>query len=427
MKKNDNTSAELQATPIGLIPIDWKFSLMNEVADVTRLAGYEYTEYWEEDKEGEILALKGENIGNNRIIEKNLAYISTELSLKLSRSKLFKGDIVYPCVGTIGNAFVVEEDNKYHINQNIAKISPKKDIINSQYLAQYLMSDFCKSEILRFNATSSQPNILVGSLRDYRLAIPSLAEQVIISEILNTYDKTIYLTSILIGKKERRKKSLMQKLVTGNLRFSEFGRTKWKDFELSEETSLITKGTTPSSMGGGFSPSGINFIKIESLSENGDFLKEKIMFINQKTHEQLKRSQLCENDILFSIAGALGRVAIVSNSILPANTNQALAIIRLKENSNLSLNYLYYYLKSEIIVKEIKAINVQAAQANLSLANINNFIISAPSKDEQQKIASVLSDTDTEILILKTQLDKLKLQKKGLTQLLLTGKVRVKI
>ena len=77
-----------------------------------------------------------------------------------------------------------------------------------------------------------------------------------------------------------------------------------------------------------------------------------------------------ENDLLYSIAGALGRVAIVNKSILPANTNQALSIIRLKDKSK--VKYIYYYLNSPYIKNHIDKVNVQNAQANLSLQNIKN-------------------------------------------------------
>src|SRR5260370_41177579 len=101
---------------------------------------------------------------------------------------------------------------------------------------------------------------------------------------------------------------------------------------LSEITSLITKGTTPAS----FSKSGINYVKIECL-EGKKIRKDKCLFIPTKIHlRELKRSILKEGDILFAIAGAtIGKCAIVEQEILPANTNQALSIIRLKDQSHI--------------------------------------------------------------------------------------------
>lgn len=176
----------------------------------------------------------------------------------------------------------------------------------------------------------------------------------------------------------------------------------WDSVKLDDITKLITKGTTPSSIGFNYQEEGINFVKVESLSDQGAFLEDMFAYIDEETNTALARSIICENDILYSIAGALGRVAIVSKNILPANTNQALAIIRLKVDSPIDLNYLYLYLKGPQIVSHINCINVQSAQANLSLKDIGSFEIHAPCDfDKQQKIAKILTTTDQ--LIERTQ------------------------
>ena len=78
------------------------------------------------------------------------------------------------------------------------------------------------------------------------------------------------------------------------------------------------------------------------IDKNGNFDKSLFAYISEEANIALKRSIILENDLLYSIAGALGRVAIVNKSILPANTNQALSIIRLKDKSK--VKYIYYYL-----------------------------------------------------------------------------------
>ena len=100
---------------------------------------------------------------------------------------------------------------------------------------------------------------------------------------------------------------------------------------LGDIATLITKGTTPTSVGYTFTDTGVNFVKIESIREDGTFIPDKFAHISDECNTKLKRSQLQENDILFSIAGAIGRTAIVTKDCLPANTNQALAIIRIPQ------------------------------------------------------------------------------------------------
>jgi type I restriction enzyme S subunit len=160
----------------------------------------------------------------------------------------------------------------------------------------------------------------------------------------------------------------------------------WKKVPLSSLVELITKGTTPTSVGYDFTDSGINFVKIESINLNGNFIKNKFAKIDNECNEALKRSQLKEGDILFSIAGALGRTAIVTGEILPANTNQALAIIRLKDNNLISKEFLIKVLTSESILNQVSLMKGGVAQQNLSLAQLKDFLIPLPSLKIQKKI-----------------------------------------
>lgn len=114
----------------------------------------------------------------------------------------------------------------------------------------------------------------------------------------------------------------------------------------------------------------------------------------------LRRSQLQENDILFSIAGALGRVAIVKKDILPANTNQALSIIRLNKKL-VDVSFISFILNSSFIGSQIKENKKGNAQQNLSLTQIDNLLIPIPYKngtpdlETQKQIAQKLDDMDS--------------------------------
>ena len=120
---------------------------------------------------------------------------------------------------------------------------------------------------------------------------------------------------------------------------------------LGDIASKITKGTTPTSVGYDFIECGINFVKVESITENRKFISSKFAHISEECNEKLNRSQLKENDILFSIAGVIGRTAIVHEDILPANTNQALAIIRVP-NGRIDYSFLAYALESPMVRKQ---------------------------------------------------------------------------
>ena len=175
---------------------------------------------------------------------------------------------------------------------------------------------------------------------------------------------------------------------------------------LGDIATVITKGTTPTSLGYDFIENGINFVKIESITEDGDFIKDKFAHITDECNEKLNRSQLQENDILFSIAGAIGRVAIVDKSILPANTNQALAIIRVPKGIY-EYNFLKYILKSPVTSKQFEKQKQGVAQINLSLKNISDFEIPVISLEQQRQISFVLDKIVYLINKRKEQLEKL--------------------
>lgn len=166
----------------------------------------------------------------------------------------------------------------------------------------------------------------------------------------------------------------------------------WPIVKLGDIAEVVTKGTTPTSVGHKFIEKGINFIKVECLTANGDFIKNKFAFISEECNQDLKRSQLKEGDILFSIAGALGRTAIVKKEVLPANTNQALSIIRLKPSTEYSTEFIYKALSTGFTLEQIEKHRGGVAQQNLSLAQVKSFEIPLPPFDVQQSIVAILDE-----------------------------------
>ena len=142
----------------------------------------------------------------------------------------------------------------------------------------------------------------------------------------------------------------------------------------------VTKGTTPTTLGKDFTDTGINFIKGESINDDHSFNKTLFAHIDDETDELLKRSRIYVNDIVFTIAGTLGKFALVDSSVIPANTNQAVAIIR---TSKIMPAMLYSYFIGEWQVEFYKRNTQQAVQANLSLGTIKDLPILLPDSKGQ--------------------------------------------
>lgn len=204
------------------------------------------------------------------------------------------------------------------------------------------------------------------------------------------------------------------------IRFPEFAE-EWEEKILGEQTVTITKGTTPKN----FISGNVTYVKIESL-EGIHINTEKCSRICHDVHlGELKRSILQEKDILFAIAGAtVGKVGVVTHNILPANTNQALAIIRLKNKK--FIPFLLHILQSRQMAKYIYESLSVGAQPNLTLKQIEQFTFYSPSLTEQKKIANFLSYVDAKINNLMQQKAYMQQYKKGCMQKLFSQEIRFK-
>ncbi len=177
---------------------------------------------------------------------------------------------------------------------------------------------------------------------------------------------------------------------------------EWPTAKIGDVCLRVTKGTTPTTGGGAFSKIGIAFIKVESITESGGFIPEKFAFIDAETDKRLARSRLKEDDILFTIAGTIGRVAQVTSAVLPANTNQAVAIVR-PNRDVIYPRFLYYTLRDSKRIQLAQSKVVQSVQANFSLGELSAIELPLPSQTEQRVIAHILGTLDDKIELNRKQ------------------------
>ena len=399
-------------TEVGVIPEDWIVQTLESVSVISRLAGAEYTSVWKETPDGEITALRGFNIGKGKIIERDFVCISNELSLKLKRSRLCKGDVVYPCVGSIGNAAVITEDGKYHIQQNIARITPNSAAISSRYLANYLMSFLGEREVLRFNASSSQPSVLVGSLRQYRVPLPpSKAEQEAIAEALSNTDGFIESLEQLITKKRHIKQGAMQDLLTGKNRLPGFSG-EWKVKRFDEIVRLRKERIDPRR-------SGIKefCIELEHIQQGTGCLAG---YIETGENSSLK-SVFHKDDVLFGKLRAYMRKYWLANHTGVCSTE---IWVLMAIQSLLIPRFLFQLVKVDSFV-EVASTAYGTHMPRSDWNVVKNYEVPLPSIAEQETIATILTDMDAEIATLETKLAKTRQLKQGMMHNLLTGRIRL--
>ena len=166
----------------------------------------------------------------------------------------------------------------------------------------------------------------------------------------------------------------------------------WVWVRLGDISEKISKGTTPRG-DDGYIEEGVNFLRVENIGNNNSINLSNIKYINEKTHNGfLKRSILKEKDILISIAGTLGRTAIVKKEDLPANINQAISFVRLIDNNKVLENFIILYLNSPIIKSTLLSQVKVTAIPNLTLEIISDIKFPLPPLEEQQEIVRVLDE-----------------------------------
>ena len=187
---------------------------------------------------------------------------------------------------------------------------------------------------------------------------------------------------------------------------------------------LVTKGTTPTTLGKPFVSEGINFIKAESILDSHTIDKNKFAFIDAETNDLLKRSIICSGDIVFTIAGTLGRFALIDESVLPANTNQAVAIIR-ADSQKVRPEYLYSFFlgnwHNDYYTKRIQ----QAVQANLNLGTIKSLPIPVLSDGAMTEYLGIISPIIAMTKANQLEISKLEAVRDALLPQLMSGQLDV--
>jgi len=338
-----------------------------------------------------------------------------------SRAKriVLKNDTILSTVRPRNRSFYYfkEAQDNLIASTGFAVLTPIKEYINERFLYYLISNRSFTSYLGNHEKGAAYPAITTDVIENYELELPILETQKRIADILSAYDDLIENNLKRIKLLEQAAQNIYKEWFV-HLRFPGHENTAideetglpvgWEEKKLNEITSLITKGTTPTSVGYKFTEEGINFIKAESYNDNGFFKRNKFAHISNEAHQKLKRSQLKKDDIIFSIAGVIGRCAIIKSELLPANTNQAVAIIRLSETYNNFPSFIKYSLSQKSVRDYTNAIRVQAAQANINLKQLGQLKIIIPTNEMVIRYNDVVSYNVKQMNILFKYNQKLK-------------------
>ena len=192
---------------------DWEQRKLGDVADVTKLAGFEFTEHVVYSDEGNIIALRGLNIKNGQLILDDVKYIDGSNFSKLSRSKLFIDDIMFTYVGTVGEVAIIKENDRFYLAPNVSRIRVKSDD-SPQFISHYMRTDNFKNKIIfPLIATSSQPALSMENIRKFTINIPiNKEEQDCLAKYFDSLDHLITLHQQKCDELRNIKKFMLQNM-----------------------------------------------------------------------------------------------------------------------------------------------------------------------------------------------------------------------
>lgn len=333
-----------------------------------------------------ISLIRSQNVLDFAFSEDGLAYINDEQARKLNNVEVKSGDVLLNITGdSVARACMVEDNYlPARVNQHVAIIRGNAEKATSSYLLYFLQME--KPHLLQLASAGATRNALTkGMIEQLQLVLPPLDEQRRIVGLLDALQRKIRINNKVNDNLQQQLRAIFMERFTNNPALESI-----QQVPLSELCSVVTKGTTPTTLGKPFVDRGINFLKAESILDNHSLDKGKFAHIDEETHDMLKRSVIYAGDIVFTIAGTLGRFALIDSDILPANTNQAVAIIR-ADKGKISPEYLYTCFignwHNDYYSKRVQ----QAVQANLSLTTIKSLPIPVLTQDEMVSYMAIIS------------------------------------
>ncbi|MEY2792381.1 MAG: hypothetical protein RJA76_373 [Bacteroidota bacterium] len=393
------------------LPLGWGITELG--SHINLLTGYAFPS--DNFSKNGIKLLRGSNVKRNKIdwSESILRFWPEDKSL--DKYLLEKDDIVIALDGAlIGRSFaqIKEIDLPCYLVQRVLRLRSKQ--INQSFLHHIFSTKKFELYVDSVKTHTAIPHISPNDIRKYKIFLPPFSEQRAIANILSTWDTAIQTTQDLISQKEAEKKWLMQRLLTGKKRLKGFSE-EWKEESLKK---YLVKHDEKSSENNQYP---VLTSSRKGLFLQSDYYNKDVSSEDNTGYNVVPRGfftyRHMSDDLVFKFnINNLVDKGIVS-TLYPVFTTK-----------NINDYFLLLKLNEGIEFKRFAEEQKQGgSRTYVYFSKLTELKLKLPTLEEQSAIAQVLQTADKEIELLKTKLDQQKLQKKGLMQVLLTGKIRVKI
>lgn len=403
---NQHIPTGYKSSPLCPIPEDWEVKKLGEVCTFHNGRAYNQKELL---NQGKYRVLRVGNFFTN-----NSWYYS---DLELEDDKYANdGDLLYAWSASFGPRFWKGEKVIYHYH--IWKIDSFINISNS-YLYSFLFFD--ASKLTNTLQGGTMVHVTKENMENRWIPVPPLSEQHRIVSVLSLWDTAISKQTALIEKLTLRKKGLMQQLLTGKKRLKGFGG-EWSYIKLGNIAERITRKNEEDNK------------NVVTISAQRGFIVQTDFFSKSVASEVLDnyylvhKDEFCYNKSYSNgyPMGAIKRLKAFDKAVVTT----LYICFKLKENPQTNIDFFEQYSESGILNKELVKVANEGGRAhgllNVTPDDFFNMHINVPPIEEQNAIATVLVKANKEIEIANKKLARLQEEKKGLMQVLLTGKRRVK-
>ena len=401
-------------TELGLIPEDWEVKKLGELGFFFKGKGVPKTSI---ETEGKYKCLTyGDLYTKYDYVIKNVKSFINDAS---DSQEINFGDICIAGSGEtiedIGKCAVFIDDKTGYAGGDIIIFRSDENPLTLSYI---LNSDLCKRQKYRLGQGHSVVHIYSSQLQNLKIPLPPLPEQKKIADCLSTWDVAIEKQSQLINALTDRKKALMQQLLTGKKRLPGFS-DEWKEVSLIELADF-RRGSFPQPYGlpeWYDNENGEPFIQVYDVGDNFNLkptTKSKISELAQVQSVFIKKGTL-----IVTLQGSIGKVAITNYDAYIDRTLLLFSSFKMK----VDIYFIMYQIHNLFNIEKEKAPG--GIIKTITKEVLSNFKIKLPSFEEQTAIAEILATADRELQLQKEKLAQLQTQKKGLMQVLLTGKKRL--
>jgi type I restriction enzyme S subunit len=343
-------------------------------------------------------------------------------SKELNAYEVLKGDVFFTrtseTVEEIGIAAVMLNDTKKTVYSGfVLRARPINKSLDDMFKTYCFSPRYFREQVTARASYTTRALTNGRSLSASLLVRPPLPEQRAIAAALSDMDRLLSALDQLITKKCNLKQATMQQLLTGKTRLSGFSG-EWKVKRLGGELAEMYSGGTPTTSVHSYYGGDIPWVSISDMTKSGKFIATTDRNLTHTGFASCAAQLFPAGTVLYAMYASLGECSIAD---VPLCSSQA--ILGINTRSTLNNEFLYYYLTS--LKPIVKSLGQHGTQANLNKGMVEDFWLRLPAVPEQTAIATVLSDMDVELTVLKARRDKTHNLKQAMMNELLTGKTRL--